>query len=183
MVLGLKKQGNRGRKLEEIIEIALHLAARRGLPVYFLHQTNQWIPLKNGKAFPRKGAPIDFVGAVEGVPVALECKEVGEGSRFPLNTSRLPEKEIEAMKGFEAAGGKTFLVIAFWERKIITLVPFDEIKKALQDYRQNRGAASIGVEFGIKIPEERVIELGEVILQILRSERNAGVQQTKASSG
>ncbi|MEM3486452.1 MAG: Holliday junction resolvase RecU [Candidatus Methanomethyliaceae archaeon] len=150
----------------------MRLAAHRGLPVYFLHLANQWVPLKSGRAFPRKGAPLDFVGVVAGIPVALECKEVGSGSRFPLNTARLPEKEVEALRSFENAGGKAFLVIAFWELHLIALVPFADVKKAWEDYKLKAGPASIDCRMGRSIPEDHVMGIGELIWRSLKDDQS-----------
>ncbi|MFY9273612.1 MAG: hypothetical protein WAO37_11510, partial [Thermacetogeniaceae bacterium] len=66
-------QANRGRTFEDLIELAFE----RTPGAKMFRQANLWIPLRNGKAgaFPKKGAPIDFVGVIDGVPVAVECKE------------------------------------------------------------------------------------------------------------
>jgi len=41
-------------------------------------QANLWIPLRNGKAgaFPKKGAPIDFVGVIDGFPLRWSVKKI-----------------------------------------------------------------------------------------------------------
>ncbi|SMB96248.1 Recombination protein U [Thermanaeromonas toyohensis ToBE] len=134
-------QANRGRPLEELIERAF-----AGLPgVQLFRQVNVWVPLKGGKrgAFPARGAPVDFVGAVHGVPVALECKEVAKGERFPLNGSRLPEKEVQAMKSFEEAGGRSFLLVAFWEPGLLAVYPFGTVEAEIAS-----GSRSLSVEKG-----------------------------------
>ena len=135
------RQANRGRPLEELIERTF-----AGMPgVQFFRQANVWVPLKSGKrgAFPAKGAPVDFVGAVYGIPVVLECKEVSRGERFPLNESRLPEKEVWAMKSFEEAGGRSFLLVAFWERGLLAVYPFGTVEEELAS-----GSHSLSVEKG-----------------------------------
>jgi len=141
-------QANRGRSLEDLIE--QHLAGAPGVKLF--RQTNRWVPLENGRrAFPSGGAPIDFVGAVRGTPVALECKEVSSGGRFPLTKSRLPEKETQAMREFEKAGGEAYLLVAFWEKDVLAIYPFSTIEKAFAARKK-----SLVLDEGKQIPVSRV---------------------------
>lgn len=135
------RQANRGRPLEELIERLL--AGISGVQVF--RQVNVWVPLKSGRrgAFPARGAPVDFVGAIYGVPVALECKEVAKGKRFPLNESRLPEKEVRAMKSFEEAGGRSFILVAFWEPGLLAVYPFRTVEAEIAS-----GSRSLSMEKG-----------------------------------
>jgi len=114
-------QANRGRAFEDLIEMAFD----RTPGAKMFRQANLWIPLRNGKggAFPKKGAPIDFVGVIDGVPVAVECKE-NQTKRISLGEKRFPLKEINALKEFEEAGGKSFVFVAFWQEGIIAVYVF-----------------------------------------------------------
>lgn len=85
-------------------------------------QNNKLVVLRDGRAFYQKGkgAPVDFVGAIKGVPVAVECKETSS-FRLPLSESRFPEREKEALEEFERAGGKGFVVAAFWKEDLLAV--------------------------------------------------------------
>lgn len=119
-------QANRGRAFEELVEMAFN----RTPGAKMFKQANLWIPLKNGKggAFPKRGAPIDFLGVIDGVPVAVECKE-NQSKRISLGPSRFPIKEINALKGFEEAGGQSYLFVAFWQDNLIAIFDFDQFYK------------------------------------------------------
>ena len=64
-------QANRGRTFEDLIELAFE----RTPGAKMFRQANLWIPLRNGGAIPKRGAPVDFLGVIDGIPVAVECKE------------------------------------------------------------------------------------------------------------
>jgi len=138
-------QANKGRVLEDLIELAL--ANVPGMKLF--RQANIWVPLRGGRqgAFPFKGAPVDFVGAVNGIPVALECKEVGRGKRLSLTGHRLPVKEIEAMREFEEAGGRAFLLVAFWQENVLSAYPWRVVEGELAS-----GARSIHCGRGFLYP-------------------------------
>ncbi|NYE57136.1 Holliday junction resolvase RecU [Carboxydothermus ferrireducens] len=127
---------NRGRAFEELFELAV--AGKKYC--YFQKQHNLWIPYA-GKAFPAKGSPIDFIGVVKGIPVAVECKEV-TGDRFPL--SRLPRKEFDALKKFQRAGGKSFLAVMNKKDEQFSLIPFGEVEERYRLYLKNPGRRGYG---------------------------------------
>ncbi len=115
-------QANRGRVFEDLIEIAFD----RTPGAKMFRQANLWIPLHNGKkgAFPKRGAPVDFLGVIDGTPVVVECKE-NQSKRISLGPNRFPLKEINALKEFEEAGGKSFVFVAFWQESIIAMYNFE----------------------------------------------------------
>lgn len=154
-------QANRGRSLEDLVE--QYLANAPGVKLF--RQANRWVPLAGGaRAFPARGAPADFIGAVRGVPVVLECKEVSCSNRFPLTESRLPEKEVRAMREFEAAGGKAYLLVAFWEKGVLSLYPFPFVESALAKGRKSLAAAE-----GTQVAVSRILSLFD-ILQVREKE-------------
>ena len=112
-------QANRGRVFEDLIEIAFE----RTPGAKMFRQANLWIPLRNGGAFPKRGAPVDFLGVIDGIPVAVECKE-NQSKRISLGPKRFPLKEINALKEFEEAGGKSFVFVAFWQENVIAIYDF-----------------------------------------------------------
>jgi recombination protein U len=111
----------KGDALEELIEnIAVQLRlSGQGI---LLKQNVLWVNY-GGKVFPKKGAPVDFLGVVKGIPVALECKET-TSDRIQLTESHFPEKEKAFLSDFEKAGGKAFLIFAFWKYNAVYLVRY-----------------------------------------------------------
>jgi hypothetical protein len=125
----------------------------------------RWVPLHGGRegAFPAKGAPVDFAGAAFGVPVAIECKEVSRGARLPLGPGKFPEAEASALRAFEAAGGRAFVLAAFWEKGMLAIAPFRELDERLLA----RGRASASLEemaaLGGAVPAAEARRLPEIL--------------------
>jgi recombination protein U len=122
----ISAQANRGRALEDLLERVFESA---GPGVFMLRQHSRWVPWRGG-AFPQKGAPLDFVGVVRGVPVGIECKETSQ-PRFPLTLSRFPPKEREALARFALAGGAAFRVVAFWREGLLAVYSWPKLEKVL----------------------------------------------------
>lgn len=116
---------NRGRALEELLEMVF---SSSGPEVCMFRQANRIVLLRNGRAFPQKGAPIDFVGVINGVPIAVECKEVSS-ERLSLGPGRFPEKEIRALQKFYRAGGRSYIVAAFWKNDVLAVFGFENFFK------------------------------------------------------
>ena len=55
--------------------------------------------------------------------MAVECKE-NQSKRISLGPKRFPLKEINALKEFEEAGGKSFVFVAFWQENVIAIYDF-----------------------------------------------------------
>lgn len=148
-------QANRGRTLEELF--GLLVAGKEYC--YFQKQHNLWIPWK-GSAFPAGGAPIDFIGVIKGIPVAVECKEV-TGKSFPF--CRLPQKEFEALRAFEGAGGKAFLLVMQNPDQQLWLAPFPLVRGKYSPYLENRGRKGFGsvpLTWFIRVPDPvRLIDM------------------------
>lgn len=152
---------NRGRTLEELFELVV---AGKDY-CYFQKQHNLWVPWKGG-AFPATGSPIDFIGVVKGVPVAVECKEV-QGNRFPF--SRLPQKEFSALDRFEKAGGKAFLVVMQNPHQYIWIAPLQDIRQKYLTYLDNRGKkgyCSMSLERFVLVPD--ATKIPETLKKLVR---------------
>lgn len=123
----LNNLGNRGTVLEELLETIFDADSNACM----LRQANRIVLLRNGTAFPQKGAPIDFVGVIKGIPVAVECKET-KINRLPLNKSRFPQKEIDALQRFYEAGGNSFVVAAYWKHDCLAVFSYKTFEKLLK---------------------------------------------------
>ncbi|RJX20367.1 MAG: hypothetical protein C4570_03925 [Ammonifex sp.] len=121
----LSVQSNRGRALEDLVERAFDNDPGSKM----FHQNNKTVILRDGTAFYQKGkgAPVDFVGTVRGIPAAVECKETSS-SRLSLAESRFPEKEKKALEEFERAEGRSFIVVAFWKEDLLAVFTVDALR-------------------------------------------------------
>lgn len=131
----------KGGTLEEFVEnlaVQLRLSGQGVL----LKQNVLWINY-GGRVFPKKGAPVDFLGVVKGIPVALECKETAS-SRIQLSESHFPEKEKDFLADFEKAGGKAFLIFAFWRSNSIYLVSYKNFVRFAKKSITNEEAKKLG---------------------------------------
>ncbi|MGB9791755.1 MAG: Holliday junction resolvase RecU [Thermacetogeniaceae bacterium] len=123
---------NRGRALEELLEHVFDSSPG----VCMFRQANRIVLLRDGRAFPKKGAPVDFVGVINGIPVAVECKETFDGSIY-LGKSRFPDSEIHALESFYKAGGRPYVVGAFWKRNILAVYGFRSFSKILSSGKKS----------------------------------------------
>ncbi|RPF49596.1 penicillin-binding protein-related factor A (putative recombinase) [Thermodesulfitimonas autotrophica] len=148
----LSVYANRGCALEDLVEAVFE--ANPNSKVF--RQNNRWVPLRSGKggAFPSRGAPVDFVGCIEGVPVAIECKETSS-PRLPLTESRFPEKEKVALVEFERAGGRSFIVAAFWRENALAVFKLETFLRALEhkkSVKYDDADAVISLDFALELP-------------------------------
>jgi len=76
---------------------------------------------------------VDYVGAVQGVPVCFDAKECAELT-FPL--ANVHEHQVEFMRDFEAQGGVAFLLIYFSPVQIYYYMTFREMMRFIERMRQ-----------------------------------------------
>ena len=69
---------------------------------------------------------IDYIGAVQGIPVCFDAKECATDT-FPIQN--IHEHQIEFMREFEKQDGISFIIIYFSSRDEFYYVPFSHIKK------------------------------------------------------
>lgn len=138
----------KGGALEELIEnlaVQLRLSGQGIL----LKQNVLWVNY-NGRVFPKKGAPVDFLGVVKGDPIALECKETAS-DRIQLTESHFSEKEKAFLQDFEKAGGKAFLIFAFWKHNAIYLVQYKDFVQFNKKSITSRDAQKIGQKVNLNV--------------------------------
>ena len=156
----LSVQANRGRALEELLEIVFNGA---GPGAKLFRQANRWVPLRGGKgAFPHRGSPVDFVGVIRGVPVVVEAKETNS-LRLPTNNSRFPLKEVLALADFERAGGRAFVIAAFWKKELLAVYTVETLLGAVGSRRSLRPEEADTV-----LPLEHVPDLPERLGKMCR---------------
>ena len=69
---------------------------------------------------------VDYIGAVQGIPVCFDAKEC-HADTFPLQN--LHEHQVEFMREFEKQDGIAFLIIYYSARNELYYMPFEEIDR------------------------------------------------------
>lgn len=77
-------------------------------------------------AYFDKISTVDYIGAVQGIPVCFDAKECSADT-FPLQN--VHEHQILFMEKFERQGGISFLMIYYSTRDMLYYMRFREIKK------------------------------------------------------
>ena len=67
---------------------------------------------------------VDYIGAVQGVPVCFDAKECAV-STFPLQN--VHAHQVEFMREFEAQGGVAFIILYFTSKDEMSYIPFTEL--------------------------------------------------------
>ena len=125
-------RGLRGSSLEEFInqtndkymELGLALIQKIPTPI---------TPIKIDKeqrhitlAYFDKASTVDYIGAVQGIPVCFDAKEC-KTDTFPLQN--VHEHQMDFMEKFEKQEGIAFLLIHYTNRNTFYYMRFKEIKK------------------------------------------------------
>lgn len=69
---------------------------------------------------------VDYIGAVQGIPVCFDAKECSADT-FPL--SNIHEHQMEFMEGFEKQDGIAFFIIYYSARNELYYMRFEEIRR------------------------------------------------------
>lgn len=123
-------RGLRGSTLEEMINRTIDLYRSRGLaliqkiptpitPIQIEKETRH-ITL----AYFDKKSTVDYLGAVQGIPVCFDAKECAEDT-FPLQN--VHEHQVSFMSDFEKQGGVSFLILFFTSRQEYYYMTFKEL--------------------------------------------------------
>ena len=67
---------------------------------------------------------VDYIGAVQGIPVCFDAKECAV-EMFPLHN--IHPHQIAFMREFEEQGGISFIILSYTVKNEIYYLPFDEI--------------------------------------------------------
>ena len=67
---------------------------------------------------------VDYIGAVQGIPVCFDAKECAVKT-FPLHN--IHPHQIAFMREFEEQGGISFIILSYTVKNEIYYLPFDEI--------------------------------------------------------
>ncbi|MBP3462504.1 MAG: Holliday junction resolvase RecU [Tyzzerella sp.] len=125
-------RGLRGSTLEEFLNRTNEKYLEQGLALIQKIPT-PITPVKIDKehrhitlAYFDQRSTVDYIGAVQGIPVCFDAKECHTDT-FPLQN--LHEHQVEFMKEFEKQDGIAFLIIYYSARNELYYMPFEEIQK------------------------------------------------------
>ena len=134
-----KSRGLRGSTLEDIInhtnevyrEKKLALIQKIPTPItpIAIEKSTRHITL----AYFDQKSTVDYIGAVQGIPVCFDAKECAVKT-FPLQN--VHEHQIRFMKEFEEQGGIAFIILHFTALDELYYVPFRDLEtfwKRMQD--------------------------------------------------
>ena len=125
-------RGLRGSTLEELINHTndsyreKHLALIQKIPTPItpvqIDQTSRHITL----AYFDKISTVDYIGAVQGIPVCFDAKEC-RADTFPLQN--IHDHQMDFMDKFEKQGGISFLLIYYTSRDELYYMRYEQIRK------------------------------------------------------
>ena len=125
-------RGLRGSALEELVnrtnekyrELGLALIQKIPTPItpVRMDKEHRQITL----AYFEQRSTVDYIGAVQGIPVCFDAKEC-RADTFPLQN--VHEHQIDFMGKFERQGGVSFLLIYYTERDELYYMRYRQIKK------------------------------------------------------
>ncbi len=125
-------RGLRGSTLEEMINRTNERYQEQGLALIQKIPT-PITPVRIDKehrhitlAYFEQRSTVDYIGAVQGIPVCFDAKECSTDT-FPLQN--LHSHQVNFMKDFEKQGGISFLIIYYSTRDKLYYMPFQEIQK------------------------------------------------------
>jgi len=134
-----KTRGLRGSTLEDLInhsneayrEKKLALIQKVPTPItpIEIEKESRHITL----AYFDQKSTVDYIGAVQGIPVCFDAKECATKT-FPLQN--VHEHQVRFMKDFEEQGGISFIILHFTALDEIYYVPFADLYRFWQRMEQ-----------------------------------------------
>lgn len=125
-------RGLRGSTLEELINRSNEQYREKGLALIQKIPT-PITPIRIAKesrqitlAYFEQKSTVDYIGAVQGIPVCFDAKECQEDT-FPL--ANVHEHQIRFMEEFEKQQGIAFLIIFFSSRNLFYYLPLRALLK------------------------------------------------------
>ncbi len=124
-------RGLRGSTLEELINRSNESYREKGLALIQKIPT-PITPISIDKesrhitlAYFDQKSTVDYIGAVQGIPVCFDAKECAANT-FPLQN--IHPHQITFMEEFEDQGGIAFIILSYTQKNEIFYLPFDQMK-------------------------------------------------------
>lgn len=106
---------------------------------------------------PKEKTGCDFIGHLDGVPIAFDCKSTENKTAFQIfnyKQQMVKSHQKTFLKDFEETGGKGFLLIQFNKTKQVFLVPImDYIKLENIQLAQNKKSIPVSFFKGYEVEE------------------------------
>ena len=125
-------RGLRGSVLEDCINFTNEYYRQHGIAVIQKIPT-PITPVEMNKetstitlAYFDKQSTVDYIGAVQGIPICFDAKEAAQ-RRLPLQN--IHEHQIKFMEHFSRQGGISFLLVNFTTEEEFYLLPLEVLKK------------------------------------------------------
>ncbi len=124
-------------------------------------------------AYFEQRSTVDYIGAVQGIPVCFDAKECNVDT-FPMQN--IHEHQVVFMENFEKQGGIAFLLIYFTARNEIYYMRFEEVKtfwnRAMEGGRKSFRVEELDPRFFLNLKNGCYIPYLDMINQdlILREE-------------
>ncbi|MDF2889005.1 MAG: Recombination protein [Lacrimispora sp.] len=126
-----KTRGLRGSTLEELINRSNDSYREKGLALIQKIPT-PITPISIDKesrhitlAYFDQKSTVDYIGAVQGIPVCFDAKECASDT-FPLQN--IHSHQVTFMEEFERQGGVAFIIVSYTLKNEAYYLPFDQIK-------------------------------------------------------
>ena len=124
-------RGLRGSLLEDMINRTNETYAENGLALIQKVPT-PITPIKIDKetrhitlAYFEQKSTVDYIGAVQGIPVCFDAKECAVDT-FALQN--IHEHQVEFMRKFEEQGGIAFFLIYYTHKDVLYYLPYDMLR-------------------------------------------------------
>lgn len=164
-----KTRGLRGSVLEEYInysnekyrESGLALIQKIPTPItpVDIDKSSRHITL----AYFDKKSTVDYIGAVQGIPVCFDAKECA-ATNFSL--SNVHEHQLQFMKEFEKQGGVAFLIIYF---KSLDKIIYVSLKKLLSFFERMEKGGKKSFDFDELDKDYIIPKNGDIIVHYLET--------------
>lgn len=125
-------RGLRGSTLEELVNRTNEKYREQGLALIQKVPT-PITPIKIDKehrhitlAYFEQKSTVDYIGAVQGIPVCFDAKEC-DNDTFPLQN--IHEHQVQFMEDFEKQEGIAFLILLFSHRNELYFLTYDQMRK------------------------------------------------------
>ena len=124
-------RGLRGSTLEDMINRTNEKYAENNLALIQKIPT-PITPIKIDKdnkqitlAYFEQKSTVDYIGAVQGIPVCFDAKECAKDT---FSLQNIHEHQVEFMGKFEKQGGIAFFLIYFTEKDVFYYLPYEMLK-------------------------------------------------------
>lgn len=85
-------------------------------------------------AFPSKKSTVDFIGQVNGIPIAIEAKETSNKASFYIPS--IQEHQDEFLRCWHNIGGLSFVIVHFVVLQEVFLLPYGLIENWQIDHKR-----------------------------------------------